>query len=78
MKLLIMQFFFQPPVISFSLRSKYSPQHLVLKHSYSLFSSLNVRDQVLHPYRTIRTLLGFIFQHTIERAGIATGYGLDD
>jgi hypothetical protein len=33
------------------LRSKYSPQHPVLKH-LSLYSSLNVRDQVSHPYRT--------------------------
>jgi hypothetical protein len=30
---------------------KYSPQHPALKHP-SLCSSLNVRDQVSHPYRT--------------------------
>jgi hypothetical protein len=32
-----------------SLRPKYPPQHSVLKHPRS---SLNFRDQVLHPYRT--------------------------
>jgi hypothetical protein len=47
-KLLIMQF--SPTSRHFSLRSKYSPQHPVLKHP-SLCSSLNVRDQVSHPYR---------------------------
>jgi hypothetical protein len=35
-----------------SLRFIYSPQHPVLKH-LSLCSSLNVTDQVSHPYRTI-------------------------
>jgi hypothetical protein len=35
-----------------SLRSKYPPQHPVFKN-HSLCSSLNVRDQVSHPYRTI-------------------------
>jgi hypothetical protein len=33
------------------LRSKYSPQHPVLKHP-SLCSSLNGRDQVSQPYKT--------------------------
>jgi hypothetical protein len=33
------------------LRSKYPPQHPVLKHLQLCFS-LNVRDQVSHPYRT--------------------------
>jgi hypothetical protein len=33
-----------------SLRSKYSLQHPVLKHPYSVF--LNVRDQFSYPYRT--------------------------
>ena len=32
-------------------RSKYSPQHPVLKHP-QLLSSLNVNDQVSHPYKT--------------------------
>jgi hypothetical protein len=46
MKLLIMQF--SPTSCNFiPLRSKYSPQHPVLKHP-SLCSSLNVRDQVSH------------------------------
>jgi hypothetical protein len=50
MKFLVMQL---PPISCHfnSLRSKYSPQHPVLQH-LSLCSSLNVRDQVLHPYRT--------------------------
>jgi hypothetical protein len=68
MKLLIMQF--SPTCHFISLRSKYSPQHAVLKHPQSMFfyivpqpiniqkhplslcSSLNVRDQVSHLYRT--------------------------
>jgi hypothetical protein len=33
------------------LRSKYSSQNPVLKH-FSLCSSLSVRDQVSHPYKT--------------------------
>jgi len=33
------------------LRSKYSPQHPVLKYSQSIVL-LSVRDQVSHPYRT--------------------------
>jgi hypothetical protein len=32
-------------------RSKYSPQHPVLKNTLSLCSSINVRDQVSHPYK---------------------------
>jgi hypothetical protein len=43
MKLLTTQF--SPPSCYFiSLRSKYSPQHPVLKHPQSICSSLNVRD----------------------------------
>jgi hypothetical protein len=50
MKLLIMQF--SPTSCHFiSLRSKYSLQHPVL-NTLSLFSCLNVRDQVSHLYRT--------------------------
>jgi hypothetical protein len=50
MKPLVMQF--SPPSRhSIPLLSKYSPQHLVLKH-LSLCSSLTVIDQVSHPYRT--------------------------
>jgi hypothetical protein len=33
------------------LRSKHSPQHPVLKYLH-LCSSLSVRDQVSHPYKT--------------------------
>jgi hypothetical protein len=49
MKLLIMQF---PPISRHIIprRSKYSPQHPVLSNTLSLCSSLNVRDQVPHPY----------------------------
>jgi hypothetical protein len=35
---------------SISLRSKYSPQHPILKHP--LCSSLNVTDEVSDPYKT--------------------------
>jgi hypothetical protein len=49
MKLFIMQF---PPISRhFSFQCKYSPQHL-FANTLSLCSSLNVRDQVSHPYRT--------------------------
>jgi hypothetical protein len=50
MKLLIMQF----SPTSFHvilLHAKYSPQHSVLKHHEYIFS-LNITDQVSHPYRT--------------------------
>jgi hypothetical protein len=54
MELLIMQFspaccHFIPP------GSKYSPMHPFLKHPH-LCSSLNVRNQVSHPYKTAVTL----------------------
>jgi hypothetical protein len=50
MKLLIMQF---PPTSRpfISLWSKYYP-HYLFSNALSLWSSLNVRDQVTHPYRT--------------------------
>jgi hypothetical protein len=55
MKLLIMKF--SPISRHFmSLRTKYSPQHPVLKHP-SLLSSLNVRNQVSHPYRTMGKII---------------------
>jgi hypothetical protein len=38
------------------LRSKYSPQHPVLKHPQSKFP-LNIRDQVPHPYKTVCKLI---------------------
>jgi hypothetical protein len=38
------------------LRSKYSPQHPVLK-TLGLCSSLNVRDQVSHPYKTMDKII---------------------
>jgi hypothetical protein len=49
----------KPPTVQLSpfsryfipLRSKYSPQHPV-SNTLSLCSSLNVRDQVSHPYTT--------------------------
>jgi hypothetical protein len=50
MQLLIMQFFYivtSSPCGSI----KYSTLHLVLK-TLNLYSSLNVRDQVSHPYKT--------------------------
>jgi hypothetical protein len=50
MKVIIMQFSPQPVFLPF--RSKYPPQHSVLK-ILSLCSSLKVRHQVSHPYSTI-------------------------
>jgi hypothetical protein len=47
----------------FPLRPKYSPQHSILKHP-SLRSSLNVSDQVSHPYKTGK----IIFLYTISVA----------
>jgi hypothetical protein len=53
MKLLVTQFSpFTGQLIP--LRSKYPPQHLL---SNSLCSSLNVRDQVSHPYRTTAKII---------------------
>jgi hypothetical protein len=50
MMILIIQFC--PAVCNFpSLNSIYSPQHLIFKH-LNLCSSLRVRDQVSHPYKT--------------------------
>jgi hypothetical protein len=48
-KFIIMQF--SPWSIFLPFRSKYPPQHSVLK-TLSLCSSLKVRDQVSHPYST--------------------------
>jgi hypothetical protein len=55
MKLFIMQFSpFSRHLIS--LQSKYPPQHPV-SNSPSLCFSLNVRDQVSYPYRTIGKII---------------------
>jgi hypothetical protein len=48
-KFIIMQF--SPRSIFLPFRSKYLPQHSVLR-TLSLCSSLRVRDQVSHPYNT--------------------------
>jgi hypothetical protein len=57
MQLLIMQFLqISRHLISFW--SKYSPQHSVLK-TLSLCASLDVRDQVSHPYRTTGKIILF-------------------
>jgi hypothetical protein len=37
-------------------RSKYSPQH-VFSNTLSFLSSLNVSDQVSHPYKTTRSVI---------------------
>jgi hypothetical protein len=51
MKLFVMQFSpFSCHLIS--LRSKYPTQHPVLRHSLSLCTSFNIREQVSHPYKT--------------------------
>jgi len=55
MQLLIMQFFYivtSSPCGSI----KYSTLHLVLK-TLNLYSSLNVRDQVSHPYQTASKII---------------------
>jgi hypothetical protein len=39
------------PMHLYPLISKYSPQHLILKHPLSIFAPLNVRNQVSHPYK---------------------------
>ena len=49
-KLLIMWFPLLPRYLV-PLTPKYSPQHHILKHPHSLFSSLNVSNQVSHPCR---------------------------
>jgi hypothetical protein len=47
---------FSPVSLHFvSLRTKYSPQHSVFKHPH-ICLSVNVRDQVSHPYRTTGTI----------------------
>jgi hypothetical protein len=50
-------------------RPKYSPQHTILKH-LSLHSSLNLSDQVSHPYKTtgkiiVLYIFFFIFLNNI-------------
>ena len=59
--ILVSPFFFY----LYPLRPKYSPQHTILKH-LSLHSSLNLSDQVSHPYKTrgkiiVLCILFFIF-----------------
>jgi hypothetical protein len=55
MQLLIMQF--SPTSCHFiPLRSKYSPKHPVL----NLCSSLNVRDQFSHPYKTTGKIIVYV------------------
>jgi hypothetical protein len=52
------------------LGSTYSAQHPVLKHPQSIYSSLNVRDQVSHPYKTpnkIIVLYSLIFKFLDSR-----------
>jgi hypothetical protein len=63
MKLLIMQL---PPISRhfISLRFKYSPQHL-FTNTLSLYSSLNLRDQAPHPYRTISKLWLRLWEPTV-------------
>jgi hypothetical protein len=43
----------------FPLRSRYSPQHPILKHPQSVFF-FNVRDQVSHPYKTTDRIRRFL------------------
>jgi hypothetical protein len=55
MKLLVMQLS-STPCHLIPLRSKYSPQHPVLKHPQSMFLR-SVRHQVSHPHRLTRGIL---------------------
>jgi hypothetical protein len=55
MKLLIMQSSLAS-CLFLPLRSKYFPQHSVLRHPTYIFF-LSVRDQVSHPYRTTGTVI---------------------
>jgi hypothetical protein len=54
-------------------RSKYPSQHPVLKHPLSLCSSLDLRDQVSHPYRTTGKIIAlyiskfYVFQQQMRR-----------
>jgi hypothetical protein len=60
-QLLVMQFY--PSGRHFiPLRSKYSPQHNVLK-TISLCSSLNVRGQVWYPYKTNQKNYSLVFSN---------------
>jgi hypothetical protein len=62
MKLLIMEVSSSCHFIP--LRSKYSLQQSVLKYLQStLCSSLNVRDQVSHPYKTTEKIIGYLLLH---------------
>jgi hypothetical protein len=54
MKFIIMQF--SPRSVFLPFRSKYHPQHSVLK-TPGLCSSLKLRDQVSHPYSTIGKII---------------------
>jgi hypothetical protein len=70
MKVLIMQF--SPASCHFiSLRSKYSPQRP--SNTFSACSSLNVREQVSHPYRTTGKI---IVLYTFSTSAINWGYQL--
>jgi hypothetical protein len=57
MKFLIIHFS-QASLYFFPLRSKYSPQHPVLKYPQSMFV-LNVRDQVSQPENTTGIIIFF-------------------
>jgi hypothetical protein len=64
-KLLIMQYF-QPSCHLIPLRSKYSPSNL-FSNTLSLCSSLNVREQVSHPYKTTgKIIILYILIHTFS------------
>jgi hypothetical protein len=74
MKLLIVQL---PPFSCYFilLWSEYSPQDHVLKHPQFIYSSLNVRDQVSHPYKTtgritVLYILTFTFLDTRRNIAI--------
>ena len=57
-----------PPVPRYPVhpRSKYSPQHHVLKHP-QLLSSRNVSDQVSHPYKTTGKIIETNIIHNIYK-----------
>jgi hypothetical protein len=66
-KLFSMQFF-QPPV-TFSILGPNIPLSTLLSDTLSLCSSLNVRDQVSHPYKTTGNFLAlYILMNTINKS----------
>jgi hypothetical protein len=70
MKLLLIKF--SPASCYFLLGAKYSLQHPVRKY-FQLFSSLNVRDEVLYPYEiTEKIIVLCILKSTFSHSRFGT------